>query len=230
MVRYLDAIENRIAGSLFDACRRPPDYHVAHESISELIGPRNMPTEYYFSKIVMTRSAYTMDFANLGSSPDYGIADNDCVPTFKGAKHPGYALFNNDKYFDTNPAEKALQDTYPLGPSGITKRWVDGVGLVVAEGNSTRVATPKEVQDELPFESCADESCSRELEALKSVIRTVREQSEIESMPPTAPSRASVESATAMVGEEAVVTSAAAGRPESGSGRVLAQPRQTGGA
>jgi chitinase len=228
MVRYLDAIENRNAGKLFYVCRAP-GYHVAHESISELIGPQNVPTEYYFSKIVMTRSAYTLDFANLGSSPDYGIADNDCVPTFKGAKHPGYALFNNDKYFDTNAAEKALQPTYLLGPSGITKRWVEGVGLVVAEGNSTRVATPKELQEELPFESCADETCSREMEALKRVIQTVREQSEIEAAPPTAPSRASVESATP-VAEEVVVTAAVAGRPESGSGRVLAQPRQTGDA
>lgn len=133
MVRYLDSVENRNAGKLFNVCR-PPIYHVGHESISELIGPKNVPTEYYFSKIVMTRSAYTLEFANLGNSPDYGIADNDCVPTFKNAKHPGYALFNNDIYFDTHADEKALQPTYLLGPSGVTKRWVEGVGLVVARG------------------------------------------------------------------------------------------------
>jgi chitinase len=113
-----------------------------------------------------------LEFANLGNSPDYGIADNDCVPTFKNAKHPGYALFNNDIYFDTHADEKALQPTYLLGPSGVTKRWVEGVGLVVAEGNSTRVATPKELQEELPFESCADKTCSREMEALKRVVQT----------------------------------------------------------
>jgi hypothetical protein len=59
MVRYLDLVENRNAGKLFNVCR-PPNYHVRH------------------------------------------------VPTFKNAKHPGYALFNNDIYFETHAGEKAL--------------------------------------------------------------------------------------------------------------------------
>ncbi|OBT51788.1 hypothetical protein VE04_07381 [Pseudogymnoascus sp. 24MN13] len=194
MVRYLDSVENQNAGKLFNRANRP----------------KNVPTEYYFSKIVMTRSAYTLEFANLGNSPDYGIADNDCVPTFENAKHPGYALFN-DIYFDTHADEKALQPIYLLGPS---------------EGNSTRVATPKELQEELPFESCADETCSREIEALKRVVQTMREQAEIDATPLTSPSEVSVELATPVTGDDALV--APASQPKSGSGIYLAHPRQTG--
>lgn len=229
MVRYLDAVENREAGKLFNVCRQPPAWHTVGAPVISEETNDGIPTEWHFTQIAMTRNEYTMDFANTGNTNDYGVADNDCVPTFGGSKHPGYALFNNDEWFDSHPAEAALRDTYPGGPAGRTKRWVEGVGLVVAEGNSTRAATADELKEELPFDSCADESCSREMEALKNLVRSVREEAELASLPPTSPSEAPVESATPVV-EDNGLAAAQAGRPESGSGRVLAQPRQTGGA
>jgi chitinase len=228
MVRYLDAGENGKAGRIFDVCRQPPDWRVVGAPVISEETNDGIPTEWHFTQIAMTRNEYTLDFINTGSPTDYGIEDNDCVPTFGGAKHPGYALFNDDDWFATHAAEAALQDTYPGGPAGRTKRWVEGVGLVVAEGNSTRVATSDELKKELPFESCADERCSREMEALKRVVQDMREEAELASLPPTSPSEAPVESATSVVENDVLVTPA--GQPESGSGRVLAQPRQTGGA
>ncbi|KFZ19543.1 hypothetical protein V501_00623 [Pseudogymnoascus sp. VKM F-4519 (FW-2642)] len=82
------------------------------------------------------------------------------------------------------------------------------------------------LQEELPFESCADETCSREMEALKRVVQTMREQAETDATPLTSPSEVSVELATPVTGDEALV--APASQPKSGSGIYLGHPRQTG--
>ncbi|TRX89905.1 hypothetical protein FHL15_009177 [Xylaria flabelliformis] len=179
MVRYLDAEENRLAGGLFDKCRRPPNWDVAHTSTLTVTNDQ-IETEYIVSKISFTRTAFTMDFPDLDA--DDGIDENECVPTFNNARHPGYALFNNDRWFDTHAAEKALQPVYEKGPSAIPaqKRWVDekGVGLVFADGNSTRRALPEELRRYLSFTSCGDDKCTRELDALKAVVNIVRAEVE----------------------------------------------------
>ncbi|KAI1128608.1 family 18 glycosyl hydrolase [Nemania abortiva] len=183
MVRYLDAEENRLAGKLFDRCRRPPNWHVAHKSTLPVVNVHNgveVPTEYEVSKISFTRTAYTMEFPGLDA--DDGIDSNECVPSFNGGRHPGYALFNEDRWFDTHAAEKALQRVYMEGPTAIPprKRWIDddGVGLVFVDVNSTRLATPEESRQHLGFATCSDDKCTRELKALRTVVDMVQAEAE----------------------------------------------------
>ncbi|KAI0437594.1 hypothetical protein F4803DRAFT_537994 [Xylaria telfairii] len=181
MVRYLDASENQRAGALF-RCGRPPNWNVARSS-ETVIEMNNIDTKWQVSKIMFTRTAFTMEFPGLDA--DDGLDTNVCVPTFNGANHPGYALFNNDQWFNNHAAEKALQPIYPKGPSAIPKgqkrRWVDDeVGLVFVDANSTRKATPKELRDSLNFDTCADDRCTREMKALRSVVDSAKAEVERE--------------------------------------------------
>ncbi|KAI1171673.1 hypothetical protein F4777DRAFT_593675 [Nemania sp. FL0916] len=185
MVRYLDATQNARAGNLFNnKCQEPPDWNVGHTS-TITVTDSGIETEYVVSKMTVTRRAYTMAFPGLDAGD--GIDGNECVPTFNGAKHPGYALLNEDKWFDfdAHAREKALQPVYAKGPSAIPlaqKRWVDdddaGVGLVVIDANSTRLATPEELRRHLGFATCGDDKCTRELEALRAVVGMVRDEAE----------------------------------------------------
>ncbi|ORY61420.1 uncharacterized protein BCR38DRAFT_525824 [Pseudomassariella vexata] len=226
MVRYLDAKENMKAGALFNKCGRPPIWDVAHTSTYTQVKD-GIETEWEMSKIAFTRTAFTMEFPNLDD--DDGIESNECVPTFNDAKHPGYALFNNDTWFDTHAAEKALQPVYKAGPNAIPaqKRWVDDrVGLVVADVNSTRVATSEELREQLGFEACGDEKCTREMEALRAVVNKMRTQAEEAALPVTSPPEAMVASPTpVVVGSERVEE-----MPPSlpGSGGDFVVPRETG--
>ncbi|KAI0159376.1 family 18 glycosyl hydrolase [Pestalotiopsis sp. NC0098] len=230
MVRYLDQAENQDAGGLFDKCRQPPAWHADHTTEIEQV-TKNVPTEWRVTKVAFTRTAYTMNFAGIDGYTDYGIEDNECVPTFNGAKHPGYALFNNDTWFDTHDDEKDLQAVYKQGPSAIPaskKRWIDGVGLVVEDASdSSRLATPEEMREELGFEACGDQGCSREMRALERVVGAVREQVELDALPPTSPPEAPVPSPTP-VAIDAQGLAAASPPSQPGSGSLFSHPKQTG--
>lgn len=64
------------------------------------------------------------------------------------------------------------------------------------------------------------------MEALKRVVQTMREQAEIDATSLTSPFEVSVELATPVTGDDALV--ARASQPKSRSKRYLAHPRQTG--
>jgi chitinase len=229
MVRYLDEVENRDGGGIFDKCRQPPQIEDVHRTTTEVRGGNGVTTTYSITKIQMTRKEFTLEFPNLPAKADYGLADNEeCVPAINGVKYAGYALLNTDNYFNTHSNEVQYQPVWASGPSAVSKRWVDGVGLVVGEGNFTRRATQEELRAELPFEECSDEMCTREMEALQKVVDTLKAEAEKASRPLTSPSEAAVEAPTPAVVEDVVATPAR--QPESGSGMVIEQPRQTGGA
>jgi chitinase len=175
-IRYLASKSNRDAGVQFNKCGGGPVYTRDHpiESIEQ---GRRADTTWTKVRAVYTRKRFTVNFAGLETPADDGIPDNPCAPTFQvngvNAKHPGYALLNTDDWFTANQAEFALVNRYAGAP---TKRdWIEGRGLVMIEGNSSRVATPEELRREFGFDSCGDDVCSRELEALKAVIGTVKE-------------------------------------------------------
>ncbi|KAF4772862.1 putative glycosyl hydrolase family 18 [Colletotrichum scovillei] len=177
MVRYLDLVDNREAGKIFDKCRQPPVASDMHSTTTVINPDARVPIEWHLTKVALSRLVWELDFDGLpDDSDDYGVADNICVPTINGVKHPGYALLNEDEYFDTHAAEAALRATWPNGPA--QKRWVEPAGLVVEGVNSTRVATPEELRDHLGFDECTDSSCSREIEKLKDVARTFRDKAE----------------------------------------------------
>lgn len=182
MVRYLDFVENRNAGKIFDKCRQPPRWDVGHTSTITQ-NTEGVETEWIVTRVDMTRTAFTLDFDGLAGYTDYGLEDNVCVPTFNGKKHPGYALFNEDKWFDTHAEEKKLQDVYKKGPeaipAGSTKRWVEDVGLVVAGANATRVATEEEIREHMGFDACSGAGCARELRALRQVVAVMKDQASL---------------------------------------------------
>ncbi|KAI0096381.1 hypothetical protein GGR51DRAFT_568416 [Nemania sp. FL0031] len=231
MVRYLDASENQLAGAALFRCRNPPDWDVAHRTTT-IIEKDNIDTEWQISKIMFTRTAFTMAFPGLDA--DDGLDTNVCIPTFNGANHPGYALFNNDEWFTNHAAERALQPIYPRGPSAIPaqkKRWVDDeVGLVFVEANSTRKATPGELRDSLSFYTCADAKCTREMKALRSAVDNARAEVERELLLETlsspliepVPAAATPEALTSRDGGGTVSVTLRAG-----SGVEYDSPRQT---
>ncbi|KAI0418524.1 family 18 glycosyl hydrolase [Xylaria grammica] len=184
-IRYIASNDNRLAGGLFNKCGQGPvrtlDGH--HESIQR--GQR-ADTTWTSVRAVYTRKRFIVDFAGTPNLPDDGIPANPCAPTFDDGegsgdiKHPGYALLIDDPWFFNHKDEEDLTALYAGSPS--KRRWVEGRGLVIEGTNSSRAATPEELRDEYGFDACSDDACSRELGALKSVVRGVRDQ-----ILPTAP-------------------------------------------
>jgi chitinase len=174
-LRYLASVSNHKAGNLFNKCGNGPVRTLDNpvESITKN-GRRGIETTYTKYRAVFTRKLFTMDFAGLDTPTDDGIPENECAPTVNGVKHPGYALLNTDGWSNANPGEFALVGEYANSPP--TKRdWIEGRGLVMIGGNSSRVATPEELRREFGFDACSDDVCSRELEALKAITGAVRE-------------------------------------------------------
>lgn len=99
-----------------------------------------------------------MGFADLLDSADDGTPDNQCAPTLNdGTKHPGYALPNDDKWFNAR------------------RDWMERRGLVVIDASSSREASPEELRREFGLEGCADETCSRKLQELEIIVETMRQ-------------------------------------------------------
>ncbi|GKT95396.1 glycosyl hydrolase family 18 protein [Colletotrichum tofieldiae] len=155
MVRYIDLIDNREAGKIFDKFRQPPVASVVHTT-STIIGPdARVPVEWHLTKTALSRLVWKLDFAGLpDDSEDYGIVDNICVPTVNGEKHSCYALLNEGIYFNSHAAETILRNTWPSGPA--QKRWVEPAGLMMEGANLTRVETPEELRDHVGFDELKD--------------------------------------------------------------------------
>jgi chitinase len=204
-IRYLAAAQNRPAGKLFDRCGQGPfrTLDSAVESITAA-GRRKVETTYTKYRAVFTRSRFTLNFAGLDSPADDGITSNPCIPTVQGVVHPGFQLAIGDEWFRTNAAELAYTSNYASSP---TKRdWIEGRGLVMIDGNSSRVATPEELRQEFGFDSCSDDSCSRELKALRAVSDAVKEDFSLPPppAPPTKPSAVDAEATPSPVNDTAI--------------------------
>lgn len=68
------------------------------------------------------------------------------MPTINRVEHPGFQLLNRNEWFNAaaNAAEKLYSMNYASAP---TKRdWTEGRGLVMNDGNYSRVASPKELR------------------------------------------------------------------------------------
>ncbi|KAI8631443.1 family 18 glycosyl hydrolase [Xylariaceae sp. FL1651] len=180
MIRYVASKANKDAGNAFNKCGQGPVRTEDHlvESIEH---GRRADTTWTKVRAVYTRKRFTLDFAGLANPADDGIPDNECAPTFEvngvNAKHPGYALLNSDPWFSAHADELALVNMYAGSPPRRRRRWLEKDGrLVFVDANSTRAATPEELRREYRFDECADETCTREIEALKTVVGVVREE------------------------------------------------------
>ncbi|KAI0476398.1 hypothetical protein GGR56DRAFT_642454 [Xylariaceae sp. FL0804] len=227
MVRYLDSDQNEAAGKLFNKCGQPPAWHVEHSATISTVS-NNVPSEYEVSKVSFTRKAFTMTFPNLDGAD--GLDDNECIPNFNGADHPGYALFNADIWFNNQPAEAALTVAYPQGPAALKRRWVEGSGLVVVDSaNSSRRAVGDETRAYLGFDECGDDGCTGEIEAVRAVAAMLRAEEEERRRAAADPSLAVAPTeSTPELGR----AGGEAGSDETwslpGSGLVYDMPRQTG--
>lgn len=174
-IRYLNSVSNRDAGRLFDKCGDGPRWSTDRE-LESIEHNRRADTTWTKVRAVYTRKRFTVDFGGLASPADDGIPDNECAPTFQvngvNAKHPGFALLNSDAWFGAHAAELALTPRYASAP--MKRDLIEGRGLVMVEGNSSLVATPEELRREYGFDSCADDACSRELEALRGVVDSIK--------------------------------------------------------
>lgn len=176
-IRYVASLDNKNAGNLFGGCPKLGPHRTEDNSIiSEQKVGRRATTTWTKVRAVYTRQRFTMGFGVLAVPADDGIPDNPCAPTFMGAKHPGYALLNEDQWFNNNQAEAQLTALYASPPTRKKRDWIDDRGLVIIEGNSSRVATPEELRQEYGFESCSDDICSREIAAMKAILANIKEE------------------------------------------------------
>lgn len=173
-IRYLAAAQNQPAGKLFDVCPGLGPHRTEDQEHESTERGRRADTTWTKVRAVFTRSRFTMDFAGLDNPTDDGIPANPCAPTFNNAKHPGFALMNDDAWFGAHNDERLLTGMYAGTPPN-RRSWIEGRGLVVVDGNSSRAATPGELRRELGFDSCGDDDCSRELMALREVTDAMRE-------------------------------------------------------
>ncbi|KAI0437933.1 family 18 glycosyl hydrolase [Xylaria telfairii] len=183
-IRLLQSKDNHNAGNLFQGCPRVADYDLVddHTRITRGPGRRAFDTVVHQVRAVYNRKRFTMDFQGLQGLPDDGLEDNECQPTINGVAHPGFALLNEDQWFIAHPAEQ--QSTAGWAKAGRRNSdWLEGLDkLVIVDSNSTREASPVELRATFGFEDCADDTCSRELEALKAIVETMKERAS-----PTAP-------------------------------------------
>ncbi|KAF8859677.1 hypothetical protein BDZ45DRAFT_781971 [Acephala macrosclerotiorum] len=178
-IRYLAAAENEPAGKIFNKCGGGPEWTLDNplESVTAP-GRRAIETTYTKYRAVYTRSRFTMNFAGLDNPADDGIPKNPCIPTA------------NAVWF--NAAANAAEKLYTVN---YARPWP------MIGGNSSPVASPEELRREFGFDSCSDDSCSRELRALRAVSETVRE----DSLPPTKPSSVNAEATPISVNESVIV-------------------------
>lgn len=204
-IRYLASAQNNLAGKIFDKCGQGPARTLDHplESIT-YGGRRRVETTYTKYRAVFTRLRFSLDFAALDSPADDGIPSNPCIPTVQGVVHPGFQLALTDEWFLTNLAEGAYAANYANVPA--KRDWIEGRGLVMIDGNSSRIATPEELRQEFGFDSCSDDSCSRELKALRAVTDAIKEDSSLPQIPalPTKPSDVDAEATPGAVNDTTV--------------------------
>ncbi|KAI4600107.1 hypothetical protein KJ359_001209 [Pestalotiopsis sp. 9143b] len=178
-IRLLESADNSRAGSLFGGCPGVAhyDYDNTHLPLVTKRARRGGNTIYHSVRANFQRVRFTMDFSNLQLNlADDGLTDNICQPTINGVRHPGFALLNGDLWFGAHPQEAALTAGWAKGAGRKRDDGVEEVGrLVYVDANSTRPASQDELRALFGFGECSDDTCSRELEALKAVAQSINE-------------------------------------------------------
>jgi chitinase len=173
-VRLLDGVVNGKAGNLWKGC---PKLAASSDSKgnTRTIKGKNIQTKVISVKRFFTRSVFSMGFANKNDPDgDNGLKDNPCQPFGqKDAQgnpidNRGFALLNEDSWFNRNPAAKALTAGWKGAPNW--KRDDSSLNLeelVVVGANSSRRLTERELQEQLGIYRCEQEDCRKEMEILR---------------------------------------------------------------
>jgi chitinase len=195
-VRLINGDENGNAGQLWKSCPKVAQRNDIDAETSTEHGAGRIDTVWTKVKAVYTRKAFSMRFRNLvNPDGDDGLQLNQCQPEQLNANgnrfdHRGFALLNEDSWFDRNPNAKQYTAAYGQAPNFKRRDldWLDPDQISVVDANSTRKATDKELRHDFGLIRCTDQECSQELADLniKSALRYASPQSTPIDVPATA--------------------------------------------
>lgn len=146
------------------------------------MGNYYLMTSYTSTIVTLNVLSYTWNNVNPAAGDPYGLRENVCRPSVLTAD-VGFALQTDDPWY--GGIQISAYNSNPVVPKGTTqpdyKRdedsawnvvvdpgdvdYVDGK-MVVDEGNSTRLASERELQ-ELGYTRCETPACEAELEILR---------------------------------------------------------------
>ena len=124
-IRYLDGTENGRIGNKWQ-CKEIPERHDTNERIHSTVGDDKTTTTYTDRTAVYTRTTYRINPVVADPDNDDGIGGNDCYPrgVDNDKRYQGYALLNNDPWYNGNAAAVGYQARYlkkpPATPSVTT--------------------------------------------------------------------------------------------------------------
>lgn len=162
-IRLMDGTQNGDAGQLWKGC---PNV-AAHEDIdtvySNEVGSDNSRTEYTKVRAVYTRTTMRINFDRLVQPDnDDGLERNVCQPQQQGVDHRGFALLDDDPWFDGKAAAKALTEGYKDTPK-FKRRWIDLDQITAVEANSSKHVTDEALKKDFEIIRCVNDGCGKEL-------------------------------------------------------------------
>ncbi|KAF1942210.1 hypothetical protein EJ02DRAFT_346150 [Clathrospora elynae] len=172
-VRLLDGVQNGNAGQLWKGCPKLAATY-DQKGNTRVVKGKNIQTKIISVKRFFTRSVFSMGFDHKADPDgDNGLKDNPCQPLGQkdangnAIDNRGFALLNEDSWFNLNPAAKALTDGWKGSPTWKRDEALLNLEeLVVIEANSSRRLTNREIQEELGIHYCEQHDCKKEMEVL----------------------------------------------------------------
>lgn len=204
-IRLMDGSQNGLAGSLWRGCPRIASINDINTVITTIPGPDGTETVSTRMKALYTRTTMQIEFERLVQPDnDDGLQVNVCQPQQQGVDHRGFALLNDDPWYDRNPNAKQLQAAY-LGNPNFKRSWIDPDQIAVMEANSSKMMTDEERKNDFESIRCARDGCEGEWADLPSDAAVVHAPPP--NLPVQAPASASTLSvAPALVNHKAHVT------------------------
>lgn len=152
---------------------------------------------------------------------DKGLSANDCYPRGNPANdYQGFALLNNDPWYDGRAAARALTAGYRNEPPANAKKrkrsWVDPEQIVVVGVNLSRRTTGGELRDKFSLLRC-------ESDGYKDELREYADDSAVPYGPPVDEVHAPVDApvlSPITLGAEVFQTTATPPTPQEGVGEV----------
>lgn len=162
-IRLMDGNQNGRAGSLWRGCPRVAEREDINTEYSDFTGLDNTVTSSTRVKAAYTRITMQIEFKGLEQPDnDDGLQANVCQPKQQGVDHRGFALLNDDPWYDRNPDAKKLRAAY-LGNPNFKRSWIDPDQIAVVEVNSSKRMTDAERKNDFGWTRCARDGCEQEL-------------------------------------------------------------------
>lgn len=191
-IRLMDGTQNGNAGQLWRRCSAIAERKDVDTAFWESVGSDRTTTKYTEVKAIYTRTTMRIQFSNFVDAADDGLQENACQPQQKDVDHRGFALLNDDPWFNGKPEARALTRSYLDNPN-FKRDWIDPDQIAVMEANSSKRITDEELKKDFGVIRCASDGCEKELADLPP------DAAEVYGPPPDLPVQASVTSSTLSV-------------------------------